>query len=168
METNNSRRWTSDDLFKPGGVAIYTNQQRQRFRAIADDIRALHAETRDDLATIKFPGDKWGEASLRARRTARPLARMEALMLEAMKEARRFERSYEARYVVLPAKRKQKALEKRNGRAEAVNSRTFKAATALGGLMNNARGDKGITVNDTDSSDETKAGKSFMDIVKGA
>ncbi|WP_030298992.1 hypothetical protein [Streptomyces katrae] len=130
----NSNRWTSDHLMKPGGTALYAAQQRERLRQMADEVRALLGEYRADLENIKFDGDKPYEARIRAYLASRPLAQLEKDLRDAVNHAGKLDAEFQRRYVELPEKRERKAEKKELEKAQKKGLATARAVNTAGHL----------------------------------
>ncbi|MCZ0983761.1 hypothetical protein O1L60_44150 [Streptomyces diastatochromogenes] len=130
----NSNRWTSDHLMKPGGTAVYAAQQRERLRQMADEVRTLLGEYRADLENLKFDGDKPFEARLRAYLASRPLAQLEKDLRAAVNHVGKLDPEFQRRYVELPAKREEKADKKELEKAHKKGLATARAVNTAGHL----------------------------------
>lgn len=129
--SENTSRWTSDHLLKPGGTALYAAQQRERLRQMADEVQALLREYRADLEAIRIEGDKPLEPKVRAFLASRPLAKLESSLRDAVNAAGKLDTEYQRRYVELPVKREQRAADKaleKARRAEMANARAITTA----------------------------------------
>lgn len=171
-EINNVYRWTSDHLRKPGGTGVYGAQQRERFRQMADEVRALLHEYKSDLETIRLDGDKPFEARIRAFLASRPLAQLENDLRQAIKHAGRVDTEYQRRYVQLPEKRKEKAEKKELEKAQKKGLEVTSSANTAGQLNGVAQTFTDTTGNDKGNAKKTSKNgdaPSFLDYLeKGA
>ncbi|WAU84899.1 hypothetical protein O1Q96_37545 [Streptomyces sp. Qhu-G9] len=148
---DNSTRWTSDHLTKPGGTALYAAQQRERLRQMADQVQALLGEYQADLEAVRIDGDKPFERRLRAYFASRPLANLEKSLRAAVNAIGKLDPEFQRRFVELPAKREQKAEAKALEKARssgASSSRSVNTAAHLQslsqGLQEPAAGGTGL------------------------
>jgi len=171
-EINSAHRWTSDHLRKPSGTAVYSAQQRERFRQMADEVRALLHEYRSDLEAIRLDGDKPFEPRIRAIRASRPLAQLENDLRQAIKHAGRIDAEYQRRYVQLPKKRQEKAEKKELEKAQKKGFAAARSANTAGQLNSVAQAFADTAGNDKGNTKKTsKDGDSlsFLDYLeKGA
>ncbi|MFF4347872.1 hypothetical protein [Streptomyces sp. NPDC001530] len=158
----NNNTWTPDALRSPAGRRIHLQQRREQLQPVIDDLRRLARELQADLAEDgRLYGDLPYQDRIRAWSTVRPFFQavddLESALTSLVAVNKRYEKNYEA----LPAKREEKALEKK--RAKELKAQGKGPAAAVNSAQNVRPLGPGMAPNSAPAVQHDGDGPSFMD-----